>query len=527
VNRFKRRGLLVATLAFVLLGASSASAQSPQLVQFGGQDFDGPFHIASPPGDISRVFVVEEAGTIQLVKDEETQAVPFLDISLDVLDRDEEDCECGLLSMAFAPDYATSGLFYVYYTSGSAADFSIVIEEFRRSTVNPDLADPLSGRVVLELSKSAVDHNGGQLQFGPDNLLYIAPGDATVGANAQDLSSLFGKLLRIDPRDPPGTDDYSVPSDNPFVGVAGAADEIYSYGLRNPYRFSFDRLTGDLTIGDVGQFDWEEVDFVVNGAARGANFGWRCFEANDVNHSDDECDPLPSNHTPPVLEYANSGAPMTPASVNGGFVVRDTTVPSLLGHYVYADTFGTLGNQIYSAQLFSGGASGNAPTGMTASFVVSFGEDACGHVYVAHGGDTVSRIQTSTATPACQPQTALPGAGASRDTRGPLLDVILRKAKRAAKRGEVALIVSCDESCTVSGAGKIKLPGKDIGLDPDSAVLPAGVRSALELDLSRKEAKRLLAELRGGDKAKALLELTATDNAGNQTAEDYRVKQRP
>jgi glucose/arabinose dehydrogenase len=480
--------------------------------------------VAGEPGNPNRVYVVEAEGTIQLVENGVTNSTPFLDIS-SLVCTSAEGCgfEGGMTSMAFAPDYATSGLFYVFFTRDATPQHDLVIREFQRTSDANDI-DEGTGRDVLVIPHPDDEtHNGGQLQFGPDGLLYISTGDGgSTPEKGQDLDTLLGKLLRIDPRDPPGGSDYSVPPGNPFVGVAGD-DEIYSYGLRNPYRFSFDRLTGDLTIADVGQASWEEVDFMANGAARGANFGWRCFEANHTFHTGDECDPLPSNHTPPVLEYENPPGPPN-AAVNGGFVIRDTTVPSLLGRYVYADTYGARGNQIHSAQLFPGGSSGDASTGMTANFVVSFGEDACGHVYVAHDGDTVSRIQQSGATPACAPQLAATGAA---DTRGPSLSFKLRKARRAAARGEVTLGVTCDETCKALGEGEIVMRGRDMELDPDGVALAAGARGALHLDLSRREAKRLLRALSGGGKAKAAVEVTATDLAGNQAAAERRIRQKP
>ena len=300
-------------------------AQDVKLAPFGGQTFDLPYHVTGPPGDPSRVFVVEGAGTIRLVKNGATQATPFVTIP-EVF----TGCEaCGLLSMAFAPDYATSGRFYVFYTRDSAVsteEYYLRIEEFRRSADDPDVADPGSRRMVLEIPHLETTlHNGGQLQFGPDGLLYISVGDAgpqgDPNGHAQSTGTLYGKLLRIDPAGThPG--EYSIPADNPFAGSAPGADEIYAYGLRNPYRFSFDRLTGDLTIGDVGQASREEIDFVPRGGGRGANFGWNCFEGTQpYPGAAPSCTPLPPNPVPPVLEYANP-APGA-ASVDGGYVIRD------------------------------------------------------------------------------------------------------------------------------------------------------------------------------------------------------------
>lgn len=398
---------LAASLA-LLVAASPAAGQSVQLVPFGGQTFNSPFYVTGPPGDPSRVFVVEGPGAIRLVKNGVTQSTPFLSIP-----GVYTGCnDCGLFSMAFAPDYATSGLFYVLYTRDSGLSdgrYYLRIEEFRRSAANPDVADLASRRIVLEIPHpDSTIHNGGQLQFGPDGLLYISVGDGgpqgDPNGNGQNTGTLLGKLLRINPSGTmPGQ--YSIPTDNPFAGATPGADEIYSYGLRNPWRFSFDRLTGDLTIGDVGFDNWEEVDFVPNGTGRGANFGWNCFEgSNPLSPTPAGCSPLPANHTPPVLEYPH---PVTgAAAVTGGYVIRDGALPSLLGRYIYADIYNTFGGELRTAQLFAGGSSGDSGLGVNATNVVSFGEDACAHIYVATaiGSDaTVYRLQPESGPFPCMP----------------------------------------------------------------------------------------------------------------------------
>jgi glucose/arabinose dehydrogenase len=411
----KRTLLVITTLvatAAVLLGAvAPAAAQSVQLVPFGGQTFSFPHYVTGAPRDPSRVFVVERDGTIRLVKDGVTQATPFLDISSDVCSYSVCGQESGLFSMALAPDYAASGLFYVFYTRDSAVPTEqhyLRIEEFRRSAANPDVADPASRRIVLEIPHlETVRHNGGQLQFGPDGLLYISVGDGEGGGNGQSAGTLLGKLLRINPAGMlPGQ--YSIPADNPFAGATPGADEIYSYGLRNPYRFSFDRLTGDLIIGDVGQAGWEEIDFVPSGAGSGANFGWSCFEGSQPYAGG--CTPPPANHTPPVLEYPNPDT--GPAAVNGGYVIRDGALPSLLGRYIYADTYDVFGGELRTAQLFPGGSSGDSGLGLFATTVVSFGEDACAHiyvaVYVAATGGAVYRLEPTSGPFPCIPQTPSP-----------------------------------------------------------------------------------------------------------------------
>ena len=221
--------------------------------------FDSPVYVTAPPGDKSRLFVVEQGGKVRVIKGGKTLAKPFLDVSGKISTGNEQ----GLLSLAFAPDYASSGLFYVYYTDGGG-DTQVV--EYKRASA--DVADAGSARTVLTQKQPEPNHNGGLLLFGPDKLLYIGLGDGGGGGdqhgergNAQSLGTILGKILRIDPR-ADGSKAYSIPADNPFVGRSGARGEIYSYGLRNPWRFSFDRKTGDLSIGDVGQEEVEEIDFV-------------------------------------------------------------------------------------------------------------------------------------------------------------------------------------------------------------------------------------------------------------------------
>jgi glucose/arabinose dehydrogenase len=400
--------LCLCTAIALLMSVAPAAGQSVQLVPFGGQTFSSPYYVAGAPGDPSRVFVVEGTGTIRLVKDGVTQSTPFLTIP-----EVYTGCsDCGLFSMALAPDYATSGLFYVFYTRDSTVStegYYLRIEEFRRLAANPDVADPASGRILLEIPHlEVVGHKGGQLQFGPDGLLYISVGDGATGmeadptGNAQSLNTLSGKLLRINPAGTvPG--EYSVPADNPFAGATPGADEIYSYGLRNPWRFSFDRLTGDLTIGDVGWRTWEEIDFMPRGSGRGANFGWNCFEATQpVSPTPTGCSPLPANHTPPVLQYPNPDPGSS--AVTGGYVIRDGALPSLLGRYIYGDSSDAFGEDLRTVQLFAGGSTGDSSLGVGAPNVVSFGEDACAHIYVAAIAGPVYRLEPTSGPFPCMPQ---------------------------------------------------------------------------------------------------------------------------
>jgi glucose/arabinose dehydrogenase len=490
--------LLTAALSLALLGASSASAQSVKLAPFGGQPYGSPYYVTGAPGDPSRVFVVEGGGRIRLVKDGVTQGTPFLNINGDVLDQGEGGCECGLFSIAFAPDYASSGLFYVYYTRDvNPGLHSLRIEEFKRSASNPDVADLGSRRIVLDIGHPGADnHNGGQLQFGPDRFLYAATGDGGSGqsANAQNPGSLLGKLLRIDPR---------------------GSTQVYSTGLRNPYRFSFDRSTGDLTIGDVGGSAWEEIDFTPEGGGSGANFGWHCFEGKHVLVG---C-PVP-NHTPPVLEYPNGGSG---AAVSGGFVIRDSALPSLRGRYIYADTFNALGGQIRTAVLGPGTATGDAPLGLTANGVSSFGQDACGHIYVATLGGTVFRLE--------------PTSGGFPCKLAPVLTVETKSARRAAAKGAVLIKALCDEDCDLTAtaavvlkgrgrAASAKRKGRALGALPVRARLQLGRKARLKLDLSKKRTKRLRKALARGRKAVAKIQVSATGGGGGTATVKRKVKQR-
>jgi glucose/arabinose dehydrogenase len=370
-------------------------------------NFSSPVYVTAPPGDGARVFVVEQPGRIRVVRDGSALSTAFLDITGPVLDGGER----GLLSMAFAPDYAVSGLFYVYYTASSPTG-ALTIAEYRRSA-NPDVAETF-GRIVLSIEHSTYsNHNGGQLQFGPNGYLYIATGDGGGGGdptrNGQKLDSLLGKLLRIDPRLGPSGEPYRIPPDNPLVGQAGARPEIWAVGVRNPWRFSFDRQTGDLTIGDVGQGAWEEVDFVpaAAGAGRGANFGWSCWEGRHEylpNYNEPACAPARAGHVQPVWEYENE--PTRGCSITGGYVVRDPALPALHGRYVYGDY---CDDRLWSVVLQVPDGQDNRETGLTVANLTSFGEDACGRIYaVSHAGpvyrlEAPGALAAHTCVPPAQP----------------------------------------------------------------------------------------------------------------------------
>lgn len=354
---------------------AETAARGVRLKRIGS--FDAPLYVTAPPGDRRRVFVVEQEGRIQLLLGGRRIGRPFLDISGEISAGGEQ----GLLSVAFAPDYARSGLFYVNYTDRNG---DIRIQEFRRSSENPNRADRAGQRSVLFIEHPYDNHNGGLNLFGPDGLLYIGEGDGGAGGDpgnrAQNLDSLLGKILRIDPRRS-GSKRYRSPRSNPFVGRDGR-NEIYAYGLRNPWRFSFDRKTGDLYIGDVGQNSFEEIDYARRGTGHGKNYGWSCFEGKARFDSSRSC----PNAVSPVLTYSLSGAN---CAVAGGVVVRDPALPQLAGRYLYGDTCGA---QVRSFRISGGRATDDRSVGVRVSELSSFGEDASGRVYLTSLGGPVYRL---------------------------------------------------------------------------------------------------------------------------------------
>jgi glucose/arabinose dehydrogenase len=356
---------------------------TPALRRIG--EFDHPVYVAGAPAHPRLLFVVEQAGRIMVVDGGHRLSRPFLDIRDQVgYDRGER----GLLSVAFPLDYATSDRFYVYYVDKGG---SIQIDEYRRGSAAR--ADPASRRGVITIPHPVnANHNGGQMQFLGDDL-YFGTGDGGAAGdppnNAQNVDSLLGKLLRIDPR-PAGGDPYSVPPTNPFVGAPGR-DEIYSYGLRNPFRFSFDLATDArrprLAIGDVGQNRFEEIDYTTVAAARGANFGWDAFEGDAPYDDEDSGTPDPGGTTKPILAYPHSRGGS--CSVIGGYVITDPTLPSLRGRYIYADycegELRTLTPHLHRATA-------DHKLGLAVPSPTSFGEDDAHHIYVTSEDGPVYRL---------------------------------------------------------------------------------------------------------------------------------------
>jgi glucose/arabinose dehydrogenase len=348
-------------------------------------NFDEPVYITGAPGFPNLLFVVEQPGRVIILRDGHRLRHPFLDLGGHVSSGGER----GLLSIAFPPDYAKSGRCYVYYTDRAG---NIRVDEVRRRS--PVRAARASERLVIRIPHPVnANHNGGQLQF-LGNLLYFGTGDGGSGGdppnNAQNKDVLLGKLLRIDPR-PSGGRPYSVPPSNPFVGKPGR-DEIYSYGLRNPFRFSFDRVTAPssprLAIADVGQDEFEELDYTTVGAAAGANFGWDAVEGFAPYEGSNSGTPDPGGTTKPIFAYNHSRGGGS-CSIIGGYVVGDRSLPALYKRYVYADL---CEGQLRSLIPHLRRASGERKLGIGVESPSSFGEDDRGHVYVVSLSGPVYRL---------------------------------------------------------------------------------------------------------------------------------------
>ena len=426
-RRFIPMGALLALL-LTALPAAPSGAQSPigdpmdvdlELIADG---LTSPVTLMEAPDGTGRLFVVDQAGLIRVITPSGVLLPePFLDVRDRMVALQAGFDERGLLGLAFHPDYASNGRFFVYYSAplreGGPAGFNHTshISEFTVSG-DPDRADPASERILLQVDEPQFNHNAGALAFGPDGYLYISLGDGggandvglghvedwyadNGGGNGQDIEqNLLGNILRIDVD---GSDPYGIPADNPFVGTAGL-DEIWAYGLRNPYRMSFDIETGDLLVSDAGQGLWEEVSLVTSGANLGWNVkeGTHCFDAENNRESPEECpdevlsgpragDPL----VDPVIEYANGSQPGgIGLVVVGGFVYRSSTLPQLRGRYVFGDWSTSFGNPDGTLLVAKSRKRGlwqiqelrvaTSPTGRIDHFVLGFGQDSAGDVYV-------------------------------------------------------------------------------------------------------------------------------------------------
>lgn len=370
-----RRAAIIFALCAAICAVLAQDAAAAKLNKIGS--FYHPVYVTSPPGDAKKLFVVTRSGRIWIVQNGKRLKKPFLDIRYTVRSGDGER---GLMSMAFPPDYKTSRRFYVYY-SNKGGDARL--REFKRSRTNPNRANRTESRFLLKIEHTRkYNHYSGMLQFrGP--LLFVGTGDGGCCKNfqrfAQNLHSLQGKILRIDPR--PGHS--RIPRGNPYRAPGGARGEIFAFGLRNPWRFSFDRANGDFIMGDVGEDLWEEIDFRRAGTLAGTNFGWSAFEGFSTSPAGGV---RRGAVKPSFVKSHRAGW----CAIAGGYVVRDRSVPSLYGRYVYGDF---CRDEIRSVRLSrSGKPSGDRKTALAANHTVSFGQDSAGHVYVVSYAGRVSRI---------------------------------------------------------------------------------------------------------------------------------------
>jgi len=380
--------LLSCTAGVVLLTAGPVEALDPPgdlVLEIVASGFIRPVAVRHAGDGLSRLFVVEQDGRIMIIDGGVLEPAPFLNISSRV---DSAGNEQGLLGIAFHPQYSSNGFFYVNYTydPGPGLDRTR-ISRFSVSGGNPNVAVPTSELVILEIEQDFSNHNGGDIHFGPDGYLYIGMGDGGSGGDpnnrAQDLGSLLGKMLRID-IDSGALGNYGIPPGNPFVGDANAADEIWAYGLRNPWRFSFNRFNGDLFIGDVGQNAWEEIDFQPATEVGGKNYGWSCMEG-DAFPDFNPCDANPL--TGPILTYGHGPE----CSVTGGYLYQGT-IAGLQESYIYGDY---CSGRIWFAVPSGGGwlATEWADTSLSIS---SFGEDERGEVYVIDLSGSIYRFASPT-----------------------------------------------------------------------------------------------------------------------------------
>lgn len=367
-------------LVLIVLG-SNLFAQVPaiRLIPFITSGLSSPVFMTSARDGTNRLFIVQQGGIIRVLQPGSTTPTEFLNITSRVLSGGER----GLLGLAFHPQYPTNRRFFVYYTRQT--DGAIQIAEYQTSAADPNVANTTEKIIITIPHPTNANHNGGTVAFGTDGYLYAGPGDGGSGNdppnNAQNINQLLGKIIRLDVDNIPQnqTPQYNIPPSNPFIGAVAGADEIYATGMRNPYRFSFDRGgIGQLWAADVGQNSWEEVDIITNGG----NFGWRLYEGNNCTNIAGAGCAFPANYVAPVFEYSSAGSR---CSITGGFVYRGIRDSFPLGSYVYGDyctgeiLMWTGGQQVLLLD--------------TTRLIVGFAEDEAGEIYVIGQSGTIERIE--------------------------------------------------------------------------------------------------------------------------------------
>lgn len=507
--------------AMLLPGAASAASLVPIADPWSWNT--EPIYVTAPPGD-QRLFIVERGddgssrpGVIHVATGNTVSDTPFLTVNnIDTLS------ERGLLSMAFSPDYATSGLFYVFAVangpdaldpSGQAGDIRIV--EYQRSATDPNVADPASARLVFKTPHSAGNHNGGWVGFGPDGKLYFTIGDNANRVNAPRLDNVFGKVLRIDPADPDGSGPLTatIPADNPFVATPGARGEIYAYGLRNPFRASF-APNGDLVIGDVGESAIEEINA---GNLAGRNLGWPSCEGF--------CDTPNPAFTDPVFEYPHDPGG---CAVLGGYVVRDPDLTGLTGRYLYGDL---CRDDLRTLNLSVAGADpGQAGIDLTDGQLRSFGEDSRGCSYVITNA-TVYRVAANPASGKDCPREALPVDPPPPPEPAPDVEyeTFIPKTRPLARKLTVA--GRCSIDCRLDGTATVRISRNrfarkvaKIKLVPDGSSSDAGQRTPVEFTLGPRVLKRVRKAARNGSRISAWVKVSATGSDGSGGSGSGRVR---
>jgi glucose/arabinose dehydrogenase len=537
-----RATCLAIGLGLIALLAPAQASAVPRLTPVG--TFDHPVFITAPAGDPHRVFVLQSGGVVKIVRDGTVLPQPFLDIGADV-----DTARAGFTSMAFAPNYATSGYVYVLYDAPATPDpgVDVVIDRYTRSAQDPNRVDPASKLQILRLDfANTQDHDANHLQFGPDGLLYITIGE---GANdvdkSQDRTAMRGKLLRIEPL-PDGS--YRIPRDNPYAN-SGGDPRVFAYGFRNPWRFSFDLAKREIAIADVQDGHWEEVDLLNVDTDGGSNLGWPCWEGTATHNTDGPCT-TPPVQTPPIFEYDHVDGR---CAIIGGPVVRDPNLTDLVGRFLYGD--------YCTGELRSIALDKNAPDdrsiGVSAPFfgLSSFGEDGCGHVFVAHQADpanqqgnnppggNVWRIDDGTYVPCPDPQkppetpppdqttppadTSIPpGTGPSTepvvlapDKTPPRLSLYRARRQAVARHGHVVIGAKCNERCTISATVTVtnRAGIARRSFQPAALAAQARILVKMKLRLGKSSLKTLRAVARKRHNARVELRVTARDAAGNAT----------
>src|SRR6185312_9864269 len=372
-------------LAAVLAGCGDANHPAPSAsisLQPVATGLSSPLDLEQPPDNSGRLFVVEQGGFIRIIQSGALLAQPFLDLSSKIVPN-FAGTEMGLLGVTFHPAFQQNRKFYVNYVRSNAGQFQSVISEFQASATNPNLADPVSERILLVVNQVSnfPNHKAGQLAFGPDGFLYFGLGDGGSGGdpfgNGQNIQVLLGKLMRIDVNSTSGSLPYAIPADNPFV-AGGGRPEIWAYGLRNPWRFSFDAPSGRLFLADVGQDAFEEVDLI----QKGGNYGWNIMEASHCFNPPSGCNT--AGLILPITEYSHSEG----NAVIGGFVYHGSAIPALQGVYVFGD-FGT--GKIWGLQETPGSWT-RTLLSSTGKNISAFGRDQNGELYAVDYAGAVWKI---------------------------------------------------------------------------------------------------------------------------------------